>query len=627
VKGSTRRHLHLGALLLVLLLLALLVAAHLFVRGARFQHWAAGRIGDLTQRDVRFSGAELVLFPEPGIRLLDVAIGGARDASPSRARSILCTLRIAPLLRGTLHVGSIVIEGPDLRIERIGDWAFEIEGAPPRPGLPADPASAEAADRTTPFPRLRLRDGNLTLVDRAAKGGPAKLRLTGLEVDLPPLHQAGPFRFSAQTGEGGRLRVEGAVTEDAPPASFAEAALQVEIRGAELPAPLFLPYLLPGREVRHVSGNLDASLSLVGSISEGLEGPARIQLNAGSFEWLGFRYDAPVTFEGSLGTGKEGLSVSGATLDAAHLAALDYAGRNARLHFDYRDRLLRVEELRVEAYGGTWSAHGSIHFGTPVTFDVEARAQGVKGPELLAALSQGASEADVEEESDTAGAEGSDPFVFDTVEAETHLKGRWVGAETLARHTDGSYRMTLRGGSVRSSALTVAVWNALVGRLPFVGEEISSRSPKESNRIDPLRASYVLRDGRLHTDDLLFVTEAYTLTGTGSMGFDGSVDYSTKVAFTAQGVQKLTVMASVKLPLRYDPHMPPIPVAMTGTLGRSLSIRPQITHVPLHAFRLLFHSFDDAVRAGIRYPLRAIQHGSDEASGATHQESSPDPEP
>jgi AsmA protein len=94
----------------------------------------------------------LVMLPRPTVRLDELSLDeGARPGFS--AGSMQATVRLLPLLAGTIEIGSITFEHPRLAIEIRGDRAFVR-------GLPLSPPSEK--DRAE-LPEIRIVDGTLEL--------------------------------------------------------------------------------------------------------------------------------------------------------------------------------------------------------------------------------------------------------------------------------------------------------------------------------------------------------------------------------------------------------------------------------------------------------------------------------
>ena len=98
-----------------------------------------------------------------------------------------------------------------------------------------------------------------------------------------------------------------------------------------------------------------------------------------------------------------------------------------------------------------------------------------------------------------------------------------------------------------------------------VGLESKGREPPPT-RLEQLTASFATEDGRLRTEDLALVSDDFAIKGRGTVGHDQSVDLETKVRFTAQGLEKILVLARVPRVGVRKHRFPPVSVNVAGTL-------------------------------------------------------------
>jgi hypothetical protein len=234
--------------------------------------------------------------------------------------------------------------------------------------------------------------------------------------------------------------------------------------------------------------------------------------------------------------------------------------------FSYANRVLQLTSAHASAFGGTWTQSGSVTLSDPPHFDVTVRADNVACAALLTAVT------------------GERPeFGCERLSADAAVHGPWTGAETLAEHVEGNGRIDMHGGTIPSSSIIGALWDAIV---PRVGLKREPRGIGAPTRIDKLSESFVLRGGRMHTNDLSLITDDYTVTGSGGIGLNGSLDLDTEVALSPGGIGKLLTMAALPIPSEV-PHLPPIRTRITGTVGSPV-IRPQVEQLPFTFVRGLF---------------------------------------
>ena len=96
-----------------------------------------------------------------------------------------------------------------------------------------------------------------------------------------------------------------------------------------------------------------------------------------------------------------------------------------------------------------------------------------------------------------------------------------------------------------------------------------------------------LRTGVVHVSDLEFVTQDYTMRGTGTIGLDGAVNLRTEVDFSIEGMQRLLLSMAVPIPTGGIQVLPSLPFYVTGTVAAPFFI-PDVTSIPRVALRTLF---------------------------------------
>jgi hypothetical protein len=100
----------------------------------------------------------------------------------------------------------------------------------------------------------------------------------------------------------------------------------------------------------------------------------------------------------------------------------------------------------------------------------------------------------------------------------------------------------------------------------------------DDTHFEQLHATARLADGQARTDDLVLRTPAYTVTGTGTAGLDGSLDLTAK--FVAGQALTADVLASVKDAqwAANDQHLLEVPIHLTGRIPE-VRVRPDAAFV------------------------------------------------
>jgi uncharacterized protein involved in outer membrane biogenesis len=575
-------------LLAGVLLTALLLAAAV-VRLPPIQRWAAAQVAARLPAGVSIERAALTLLP-PGVRLARVTLA----ANGPTLKSVSCRLRMAALLAGRIEIGSIVVDGAAFTVERGTDGGVQVAG-PLAPLLAAAATPDAAAPRPegtvslAALPAVTVTNGSLTFVDRGARGGPRTLQLSDLRLTLgAAAHDTVPLALNARLEPVGRLSVQGTVRQTAAAGAAPAHTIEATLTATHLDANLVLAYLAaatPGGGSARAEGTLDGSLTLSGELGSGLAGDAVLTLPSGSMVWDEVHLGAPLKLSAHLSASGAGVALSDGQLAIAQLAAARITASDIGVAFAFATPVLHLTAAHATAYEGTWTQSGTVTLTDPPSFDVNLRADGVACEALLTAVT------------------GVRPqYGCERFSADAAVHGPWSGARTVARGAAGSGHVDMHGGTIPSSSIIGAIWQAIV---PLVHAPEGGSLGGPPSRVDHLTQSFTLRSGRMHTNDLSLVTDDYRVSGGGSIGLDGTLDLNTEVAMTATGVTKLLTMAS--LPIPGEPgNLPPIPTRITGSVGDPI-VRPEVEHLPVAAVQALFQgargageALKDAAGAGVR---------------------------
>jgi hypothetical protein len=383
-------------------------------------------------------------------------------------------------------------------------------------------------------------------------------------------------RISLDGPEPAHLEVDVKIDPTAPGESLADAVFEAEVRGRSLESDRDLLYLLFGLPIRNPGGVFDIEGSVSGRIRDAVEGRATIDVPTGFVDGWGIRLATPVRLAASFDVKNGEFSMHGARLDAPGVGFAGYAAETTAAVFDWADDDLRVEKLEFDAYGGAWTAPGSISFAGRPTFASEIRADRVAFRELAAAVAGD----DVEQG-------------FETVSGEANLRGEWTGPDSWQGTLTGSGRLRFAGGQLESSPVMRTLFGATFGKIPGVSSLPSGKRSESVTKLERLDASFALRDARAFTEDLDYATSAYRMKGKGSIGLDGSLRFSTRVALTPSGVEEVYRMASIPFGKRGDHLLPVVPVQVNGTIGEP-QIVPDLTGLSLAPFRALFGGAEGA---------------------------------
>ncbi|MGI4975915.1 MAG: AsmA family protein [Janthinobacterium lividum] len=171
----------------------------------------------------------LTLLPQPGFSAQDVALanlpGGSRPQMVT-ARRLAARFSLGALLRGRIEVTGLLLDGPDLLLERTPsgpNWVFAPRpSTAPADAAPAPSSAPERRARPLDIRALRVTDG------RIAWGGTAlsipslaaTQDATAVHVDASLAHDGAPFALQADTGPVAAI----ATPEGTPPPAGTAAA-------------------------------------------------------------------------------------------------------------------------------------------------------------------------------------------------------------------------------------------------------------------------------------------------------------------------------------------------------------------------------------------------------------------
>src|SRR5690625_2267560 len=243
-------------LLIVIAVVVLIIAAVVAVLAFdpnKYREEIAAHASDRLGREVRLEGpVELALFPWLAVDIHDVSIGNPADfpqapplARVGRARA---SVRVLPLLRGQIEVGSVAVEGAEVSLVTAADSASNIDGL-------FREADAGKEDEGKPdltglhTGSIRFDNLSLSLID-LIEASETQLSVARLDLGGFSADEQVPLSFSASVLDDGRI--------------VAELGLKGKLRVArdlsEVALPGFtLDYLLPEAGI---SGRADGRLAV-----------------------------------------------------------------------------------------------------------------------------------------------------------------------------------------------------------------------------------------------------------------------------------------------------------------------------------------------------------------------------
>lgn len=213
-----------------------------------------------------------------------------------------------------------------------------------------------------------------------------------------------------------------------------------------------------------------------------------------------------------------------ATLDGIPLA-------NLRGDFAQLPNGLSFKNLSLQALGGTLRANGAWETRSD-SFVRLALDSSIEAMDLKTLLAQ------------------EFPTFKDQIEGQLNFKARLGGeskdSAALPENLEGEGAAQLRGGSLKNFNLVERVLSKVTG-LPGVPSLISARLPARYSSIfqrrdtpfETLAATFIVRQGRIYSEDLSLTTPDYTIHGDGWLGFDKTTQWNAILVMSPQFTQEL----------------------------------------------------------------------------------------
>lgn len=260
------------------LILALLLAAPLFIDVNDFKPSIVQKLEEASGRAVAIGHIRASLFPWVGLSLSEVSIGnppGFSEAPMLVVKEADVRLALLPLLRQQVEVKSFVLNEPHLRLERnvqgMGNWQQPAKAPSSASGRGA--ATEKRAATASPMwasvtaETLRVEDGVIQWQD-AVKDARVELTAVHLALDQFSLDQPVHMHCTAKIAHGS-LKLDARLGPLGQLAAFNAAAipLQAHIQGEGVALGSFMSYL-PSQ----LAGLGDATLDVNGQLEQRPDG-------------------------------------------------------------------------------------------------------------------------------------------------------------------------------------------------------------------------------------------------------------------------------------------------------------------------------------------------------------------
>lgn len=550
----------------------------------RNRDWVAAQASAALGREVAFDAVGVSLRGGVSARLTNLRV--ADDPRYARepflqAKEVRVALRILPALFRRIEVRYVTIEAPAVTVVRDarglsiaslgGEKPARERGAAPAAGGPsaAGPSAAAAALLVS---SVRLEDGRLRFVDRAATP-PAEYVADHVDVRATDVSFTRSTSFRAAAAVLGATKQNVTVDGSVGPLGDAEVPADVTIRLADV-APWAVSgtirlaaRIAPAREgppIVHGTATLhDVQAAVPGAPRlAGVESTVELKGDSAvvqptHFTLNGVPLEADATVERfqparvrfaikcatcdvkRLGYGGEGVRDPEVLADVAVTGSAEIlpAGPEARVAIrsprgSLRDvpyegletdatlasQIATVDRMHVAALGGTveGSARVDLHDAAKPRFESRSTVHGVALPELLVrAFPAAAKQMD------------------GRLEANLTLTGAGRDWNAIRPTLAGQGRADVRDGVLKDVNVADSVLGGatgIAGLASLVPPDVRGRYPDVfgtgDTRFEELGGSIRIANQRVTTDDCRMAARDYSVTGRGSVDFDGRVDFT-----------------------------------------------------------------------------------------------------
>jgi hypothetical protein len=536
----------------VALMLAAGLAASWMVAGAGKDSLAAalsGRLGvTVSVTAGHFDLGQWFRF-KPAISLEGVAVSNP-PGFPAKhllsARRFSAQVELLPLFRRIVRVRSITIDGPRIVVERNVSGKTNLEtvlaalsskreaGARPAAG-PGDSGATLAIDE------LRITSGEILLAETAGPKAGDSTVVDGVELRILDFQPDGVGRLELEArlfrGRTSRLKLVGRAGPFAPDSLPVEAAVSVTVAPGEIPAPLrqeqFGKLLgAPGEK-----GKASLQATVKGDAYRTLSGAGRLALS-------------------DILAGKDARHVLGLSGDAPLTVSC------ARLMSDPNFRV-KMADARLRLGEGEWNGAGELEVrGTLVRGSSKGSLRSIEVNQMLSSLT------------------GANEKMFGVLEAPAYsiqFAGR--NAEEIRDSLSGSTRLSITKGRIAALDLLASIRRALEG------SQQETPGAEGSTPFSSFVADLQVGQRKLDLSGIVLDSPALSLTGNGSIGFDGTLGFDLEAAVSGE------LGAMVTRVVRSSPGSESkLPLVLTGTLD-SPKVRPNVRALAGRGARGLVESF------------------------------------
>jgi AsmA protein len=605
----------------------------------RNREWVAAQASTALGREVRFQEVGVSLRSGVSARLgqLSVADDPAWSAEPFlQAREVRVALRLLPALFGRFEVRYVVVDEPQVTVIRTrqGLNVTTLGGAKAAPATkPPAPAGASGApsglSAALLVSSIEIADGRLRFVDRTASP-PAEYVAERLDVEASDVSLTTPVTLKGAAAVmgakqqnvevagtvgpvgGKEIPVDLTVTLDAVPPAALSGRITTKATVAQRPeglpavngtatlagvgvqppgAPWAVSDLDSTIELKGDSAVIPTSRFRLAGIPVEAEGaverfqPARVRFTTRVPELdlrkLGYGGEGVRAAEVMLGLEVKG---TGELADAGPQARVgvrspkgtvrDVAYETLEADAALAGQMVTLERLRVGALGGAYEGSGTVDLrdANRPRFDTRSTVRGMTMRELL-----------------THGFPAAEGRFDGRLDANLTLAGAGRDIEAVKPTLRGQGRIDVHDGVLKDVNVAESVLGGVTGVAGLsmlVPPDVRSRYAEVfgtgETRFDELGGDVRIADQRLATDNFRMAARDYTVTGHGSVTFDGRVDFTSTLVTSerltadivkaAKEAQYLTnADKRIAVPFRFVGKMPGVkPVPDTEWVAKAV---------------------------------------------------------
>lgn len=548
---------------------------------------------------VSFGDISVSVFPSTKLSVSNTVIGRTETSKGIELKSLDLALRLSSLIRGVIDISALELHSPRITFVKKGGTT-SIEGLPTSRPAGSDNttsvqsaggaergASSSKAPLALSLERFLLDDGFLSIRDLDSK----------TEQTIQKIRLESAVRVDASTIILPSLDLS-AILPKGIPVSATMKDLSFGLQSGDLKADLSVSILkniiqvLPAFNSKTLAGSaavtspgIDlatlgpvfkefapalASLNFVGRVIPNLKGNFDLKKTPPAFgangsvglQGIGLTTQGIVVADGkgtldlSADPGRSALR-SQKLLLSVNKEPLEISVASA---INQRSNQLSVDSLTVVGFGGVTKASSQLALNAPQTFTTSIDAQNLAVGKLLALLPGDGLKA----------ISGSIPTL------KASLRGTL--GDTLPNSLTGTTSCIVKDGALVGTNIIGTVVKQ-ISSLPMVPSgAIAGLDPKtkaalesKDTTVQSLSGDFTIAAGRMSTSNLSLISSYFTLAGTGTVGFDGTLDLATTIYLTpdisaalvrnAKGLSKaLDSKQQLVLPLRLNGKAPNIKV-------------------------------------------------------------------